>query len=55
MKLFKQKLGTILRDEVYELGALMLKLGYPVRIGKEPPPGKQTAEWFIELLEDVQK
>lgn len=42
MKIFNQKDGKLTRDELYQLGGLLVKAGYTVSAGAMYPPGKTS-------------
>jgi len=50
-RIIEQKYGRLNEDERLEIGRLLLKAGYQVKLGREKPPGKRTNVYYIEYKE----
>lgn len=53
MKIYSVKNGSLNEADRLELARLLVKAGYLVRIGAEPPPNnpKGTKKYFVEFTE----
>lgn len=53
MKIYCLKNNSLNEAERLELARLLIKAGYTVRVGSEPPPGnpKGTKRYFVEFKE----
>ena len=55
-KIYNQKHGNLNDNDLQELGRLLLKAGYTVRLGKERPKGKTTGAYikYVEYLDGTE-
>lgn len=52
MKIYEQANGTLREDDRLELGRLLLKGGYLVRLGKEKAPNGRNYNHYVEFLKN---
>lgn len=54
MRIYSLKSGSLNEADRLELARLLIKAGYTVRLGAEPPPGnpKGAKKYFVEFNEE---